>query len=80
MVVFGGVEYALTATCSEPEWFVKRENDWDAIIQTFHVLTPEDKSAAANTSAERELQKRRDYIQERIEMRGEIWGALCPGL
>lgn len=40
MIVLGGMEYALTATCSSPEWLAQREADWDGIIRTFRLLTP----------------------------------------
>jgi hypothetical protein len=40
MIVLGGLEYALTATCSTPEWFAQREADWDAIVGTFRLLAP----------------------------------------
>jgi|GEM_PF-1724880 tetratricopeptide (TPR) repeat protein len=68
MLVFGGIEYALTCTCNDPEWFAKREKDWDAIIQSFHVLVAIDDSANATAKADRDRQQRRGLIQDRIEM------------
>ena len=69
MVVFGGTEYAITATCNDPQWFAKRERDWDTIIQSFCLLAPVDDSANATGKASRYREKRREIIQERIEMR-----------
>ncbi len=68
MLVLGGIEYALTCTCNDPQWFAKREKDWDAIIQTFHVLGPIDNPANATAQADRDRQIRRTIVQERIEM------------
>jgi tetratricopeptide (TPR) repeat protein len=68
MLVFGGIEYALTVTCNDPSWFAKREKDWDIIIQSFHVLAPVDDSINATPKAERDRQIRRTMVQERIEM------------
>lgn len=75
MLVFGGTEYAITATCNDPEWFAKRERDWDAIIQSFRLLGPVDDSANATDSAQRYRDKRRAIVEERIEMR-ELTGDL----
>jgi tetratricopeptide (TPR) repeat protein len=38
MIVFGKTEYAITATCNDQKWFVRREQDWDAIVQSFRLL------------------------------------------
>jgi tetratricopeptide (TPR) repeat protein len=69
MIVFGGTEYTITATCNDPQWFAKREKDWDAIIQSFRLLVPVDDSAHATDRAQRYRDKRRALIEERIEMR-----------
>jgi len=69
MIVFGGIEYTITGTCNDPQWFAKREKDWDAIIQSFRLLAPVDDSANASSKAGRYREKRREIIQERIEMR-----------
>lgn len=69
MIVFGGIEYTITATCNDPQWFVKRVKDWDAIVQSFCLLAPIDDSANATGKASRYREKRREIIQERIEMR-----------
>jgi len=73
MLVFGGIEYALTITCNDPQWFAKREKDWDVIIQSFHVLAPVDDSANATAKADRDRQERRKIVQERIEMLQDPW-------
>ena len=69
MIVFGGTEYAITATCNDPEWFAKREKDWDAIIQSFRLLAPVDDSANATDSAQRYRDKRRAIVEGRLAMR-----------
>ncbi len=38
MIVFGGLEYAITATSQDPEWFEKRESDWDVIVKSFRLM------------------------------------------
>jgi tetratricopeptide (TPR) repeat protein len=68
MLVFGGIEYALTMTCNDPQRFARREKDWDTIIRSFHVLGPVDESANATPKADRDRQQRREIVQERIEM------------
>ena len=73
MLVFGGIEYALTVTCNNPQWFAKREKDWDAIIQSFHVLAAVDDSANATAKADRDRQERRKIVQERVEMLQDPW-------
>lgn len=52
MLVFGRTEYAITATCNDPQWFAKREKDWDAIVQTFRLLAPLDDAANGTGKAE----------------------------
>jgi hypothetical protein len=37
MIVFGGMEYAITATCNDPQWFAQREKAWDAIVASFRL-------------------------------------------
>jgi hypothetical protein len=39
-IVLGGTEFAITATCNDPGWFSKREQDWDAIIRSFRLEAP----------------------------------------
>ncbi|MCB9418750.1 MAG: hypothetical protein H6667_03025 [Ardenticatenaceae bacterium] len=39
MIVFDKTEYAITATCNDQKWFAQREKDWDAIIQSFRMVT-----------------------------------------
>ena len=76
MIVFGGVEYAITGTCQDPHWFVKREKDWDAIVQTFHPLEPYDDAANLTNRADRYREQRREIVQGRIQMRdalGELY-------
>lgn len=75
MVVFGGTEYTITATCNDPQWFALREKEWDAIVKTFRLLAPVDESANQTARAERDREIRRQIIDERIEMR-EMTGDL----
>ncbi len=76
MIVFGGTEYAITATCNDPRWFINREKDWDAIIQSFRPLIPVDDSAhAADRASARYRDQRREIIEQRIQMR-EMTGPL----
>ena len=63
MLVFGGIEYALTCTCNDSQWFNKREKDWDAIIQTFHMLVKTDDSINTTDKAEKDRQKRREIVE-----------------
>jgi len=74
MIVCGGTEYALTATCNDPRWFAIREKEWDAIIRSFRPLVPVDDSThAADRTSERYREQRREIIEQRLEMR-EITG------
>ena len=75
MIVLGGIEYTITATCNDPQWFAKRENNWDSIIQSFRLLKPFDDSANSTDKAERYRDKRREVVQQRIDMR-ELTGDL----
>jgi tetratricopeptide (TPR) repeat protein len=72
MIVFGGVEYAITGTSQDLHWFAKREKDWDAIIQTFRVVKPYDDSANSTDKAERDREQRREIVQKRIQMRNAL--------
>jgi tetratricopeptide (TPR) repeat protein len=77
MIIFGGIEYTITGTCNDPQWFVQRENDWDAIVETFHLLAPVDDSINSTTKATRYRNRRREIVQRRIEMRevaGNLYG------
>jgi tetratricopeptide (TPR) repeat protein len=69
MIVLGGIEYTITATCSDPGWFVRREKDWDAIIGSFRTLAPVNLSPPATSADSRYLDQRREVVQQRIEMR-----------
>jgi tetratricopeptide (TPR) repeat protein len=70
MLVFGGIEYTITATCNDPQWLVKREPAWDAIVQSFRLLVPVDDSAyAADRTSERHRAQRREIIEQRLAMR-----------
>jgi tetratricopeptide (TPR) repeat protein len=75
MIVFGGIEYTITGTCNDLDWFTRREKDWDTIVKTFHLLAPVDNSINSTERAERGRNKRREIIDQRIEMR-EITGDL----
>ena len=75
MIVFGGIEYAITGTCNDPQYFTKREKGWDAIIQSFRLLNPIDDSVNTTYKAERYRHQRREFIQQRIDMR-ELTGDL----
>jgi tetratricopeptide (TPR) repeat protein len=37
MIVFGGIEYAMTATCNDKSKFIEREIIWDAIVKSFRL-------------------------------------------
>jgi tetratricopeptide (TPR) repeat protein len=52
VIVFGGTEYTITATCDDPQWFAHREKDWDAIVASFRLLESR-KQAADEQSARR---------------------------
>jgi hypothetical protein len=39
-LVFGHMQYALTYTCDEPTWCLKRERDIDATVASFRLLQP----------------------------------------
>jgi tetratricopeptide (TPR) repeat protein len=76
MIVFGGVEYTLTGTCNDQNYFTKREKGWDAIIQSFRLLKPVDDSANFTYKAEKDRNQRREVIQQRINIRdvgGELY-------
>jgi tetratricopeptide (TPR) repeat protein len=75
MIVFGGTEYTITGTCNDPQYFTKREKDWDSIIQSFRLLKPVNDSANFTDKAERYRNQRREIIQQRIDMR-ELTGDL----
>jgi tetratricopeptide (TPR) repeat protein len=38
MIVLGGTEYTITGTSDIKDWFVEREQAWDAIVRTFRPL------------------------------------------
>ena len=63
MLVFGGIEYALTCTCNNRQWFNEREKDWDAIIQSFHVNGKIDDSINNTAKVEIDRQKRREIVE-----------------
>jgi len=69
MIVFGGTEYALTATCNDPHWFAIREKAWDEIVQSFRLLVPMDDSTPADRASERYREQRREIIDQRIKLR-----------
>jgi|WetSurMetagenome_2_1015567.scaffolds.fasta_scaffold12831_2 hypothetical protein len=73
MLVFGGIEYALTCTCTDPDWFSRREKDWDEIICSFRMLRPVDESANTSSQADKERQERRIDVQKRAEMVQDPW-------
>lgn len=69
MIVFGGVEYTITGTCNNPQWFAQREKEWDIIVSTFHLLVPVYDNIKSSEKVERYREKRREIIDQRIEMR-----------
>jgi tetratricopeptide (TPR) repeat protein len=79
MLVFGGNEYALTFTCNSPEWFAKREKDWDAIIQTFRLIRFFDETANFTARADRYRDQRREIIQQRVAMREHLGDLYAQG-
>ncbi len=66
-IVLGRTEFAITATCNDPDWFAKREQDWDTIIQSFRLLAPEKLAVPFTEKENRVLEQRRDFIQENID-------------
>jgi tetratricopeptide (TPR) repeat protein len=52
MIVFGGIEYAITATCFDQQTFAEREKVWDAIVTSFRLRESRERSI-------RELQAQR---------------------
>ena len=75
MIVFGGIEYSITGTCNDPQFFARRESDWDAIVATFRLLVPVDDSSLNSSRNSRLLEKRRDITELRL-LRREIGGLL----
>jgi len=69
MIVFGGMEYTITGTCNDPHYFMTREKEWNAIVQSFRLLKVVDDSANFSYKAERLRDKRREIVQERMDMR-----------
>jgi tetratricopeptide (TPR) repeat protein len=37
MIVFAGIEYAITASCNNQQTFIERENTWDAVVKSFRL-------------------------------------------
>ncbi len=79
MLVFGGVEFAITATCNDPQFFAAREKDWDAMIQTFYPLKPHTELSNTTNRDERHLQQRREITERRMEMRDTLGDLYAKG-
>lgn len=47
MLILGGTEYAITATCTDQRTFAQRERVWDTIVTSFRLLAPIDDSTRA---------------------------------
>jgi len=45
MIVLGGIEYAITASCTDRGTLAQREEVWDAIVSSIRLLAPIDDSA-----------------------------------
>lgn len=61
VVVFSGVEYAITASCYNQQMFVERERIWDAVVNSFRLTK----------WAERDV----DFVKtERIRVAGGLYG------
>jgi tetratricopeptide (TPR) repeat protein len=69
MVVFGGIEYSITGTCNDGQFFAGREGDWDAIVRTFRLLVPLDDSNLNNYRNSRLLEQRQDFTERRLLIR-----------
>jgi tetratricopeptide (TPR) repeat protein len=77
MIVFGGIEYSITGTCNDPQWFVDREQDWDAIIESFRLLVPIVGPDQDDSRTSRLLDRRRDLNERRLARRtvaGTLYG------
>lgn len=77
MLVFGGTEYSITATCNDPLWFAQREEDWDAIVSSFRLLAPADDPTGTTGKASIYLGRKRESLEERLTRResaGTLYG------
>ena len=50
LIVFGGIEYAITATCYYPEMLAEMEKGWDTIVELFRLSKESEKDIAAINS------------------------------
>jgi tetratricopeptide (TPR) repeat protein len=55
MLVFGGTEYTITATCNDLQWFAQREKDWDAIVRSFRLMESRERAIRAQKNQRREI-------------------------
>jgi tetratricopeptide (TPR) repeat protein len=55
VIVFGGTEYTITATCNDPQWFAQREQDWDAIVTSFRLTESRKRDARAHKERRKEI-------------------------
>ncbi len=73
MLVFGGIEYALTCTTHGAEWFAAREKDWDVVVRTFRPLKKVDQPIDNGLEVEKAREERRAYVQQHAEMLEDPW-------
>lgn len=61
LIVFSGVEYAITASCYNPQIFSERESIWDLVVKSFRLTERAEQDA--------------EFIKsKRIEVAGELYG------
>ncbi len=69
MIVFGGIEYSITGTCNDVQFFARREHDWDAIVKTFRLSVSVDDSSLNSSHNARLLEQRRDITEKCLLIR-----------
>jgi len=77
MIVLNATEYSITGTCNDPQWFAGREQAWDAIVESFRLLTPIDDPDQDTYRNHRLLAQRRELNERRLLMRtaaGVLYG------
>lgn len=55
IIVFGGTEYTITATCNDPQWLAQREKDWDAIVKSFRLMKSREQAVRAQKARRRDV-------------------------
>jgi tetratricopeptide (TPR) repeat protein len=55
MIVFGGTEYAITATCFDQKAFVEKEKIWDTIVTSFSLMGSRERDILELQTRRREI-------------------------